>query len=123
MKKILIIDDDLGLVTAFSRIMEKHNFQVISAQDGLQGTMLAHNEKPDLIVLDLIMPLGGGITTLRNLKLSVHTRGIPIIVFSGTGDEYLQEEVLRLGIEHYVAKSCDFEPLALKIENILAKKE
>ena len=119
MSKILIIEDDLIMVKLLTTALENDHFTVVAAYDGLQGTTLAHNERPDLIVLDLIMPLGGGITALRNLKMSTHTNMIPIIVISSTSDNCLIEEVKNMDIEIFITKPFNANDLLLKIKEIL----
>lgn len=121
MSKILIIEDDQSLVMLLTTALESHDFTVVAAYDGLQGTTLAHDEKPDLILLDLIMPLGRGEVTLSNLKKSTHTKKIPIIVISGTSDEHLIAQVKNMGIEAYIAKPFDMNDLVAKIKEILAE--
>jgi len=123
MKKILIIEDDVNVVTLLTQILENQNFTVISASDSLQGTTIAHQENPDLIILDLILPLGGGETSLRNLKMSTHTKEIPIIVMSATVDEHLIERVKNMGIEAFIEKPFDTNNLISKVQATLGKEQ
>lgn len=121
MSKILIIEDDESMVKLLSNVLEKNNFTIVVASDGLQGTTAAHQETPDLIILDLIMPVGGGETTLSNLKVSPHTKEIPIIVMSGTSDELLKEQVKHMGIKHFFEKPFVMEKMVAKVKEILSK--
>ncbi len=121
MSKILIIEDDESMVKLLSEVLEKNDFTIVTASDGLQGTTVAHQENPDLIILDLIMPVGGGETTLRNLKMSEHTKDTPIIVMSGTSDELLKEQISHMGIKHFFEKPFIVEKLVSKIKEILLK--
>lgn len=120
MAKILIIEDDAVVTTALSKILESNGYQVVIAQDGLQGTTMSHSEKPDLIILDLILPVGDGLTTLRNLKRSVNTKAIPIIVMSATDDDHLKEEVKAVGVEEYIEKPYNPDKLIARIKEILS---
>ena len=119
MSKILIIEDDLAVAALLSKTLESNNFTVICATDGLQGTTLAHNDNPDLIVLDLILPVGDGETVLRNLKISEHTKKIPIIVISATDDEHLIAQVKNQDIVHFFRKPLNPDDLLLKIQEVL----
>ena len=121
MSKILIIEDDLNMVKLLTTVLESNHFTVVAAYEGMQGTILAHNEKPDLIILDLIMPLGGGEVALRNLKMSTHTNKIPIIVISGTCDDHLIERVKSQGITAFIAKPFGANDLVSKIKEVLSK--
>jgi DNA-binding response OmpR family regulator len=121
MSKILIIEDDVILTELLRKTLESDHFRVVTAGDGLQGTTLAHNEKPDLILLDLIMPLGGGVVALRNLKISTHTKAIPVVIISGTEDAHLIDQVKSMGIAAFVAKPFTATDLAAKVKAILSK--
>ena len=120
MAKILVIDDDVHLAEMTQMRLKASGHNVVVAHDALQATSLAHSEKPDLIILDLIMPVGGGVSTLRNLKMSSHTKTIPVIVISGTSDDELKEEVSSIGIDSFFEKPYDANELISKIEQILS---
>ena len=121
MNTILIIEDDLDSITVLRKSLATHGFKVITAQDGTQGTSFGHSEKPALIILDLGLPAGGGLMTLKNLKLSSHTKFIPVIVVSGTDDQDLIEKVRQEGIEDFIQKPYESKDLIAKIELILLK--
>ena len=119
MAKILLIDDDVDLNEMTRLRLEANGYEVFEASDGLQATQMAHDQKPDLIFLDLFFPAGGGIATLRNLKLSIHTKNIPVIIISGTGDDQLIEEVLHEDIEAFIQKPYDAKDLLTVIQEAL----
>lgn len=119
MSKILIIEDDQGMVQMLTAALENDGFEVVATIDGTQGIEVAHNEKPDLILLDLIMPVGGGMSALKNLKVSTHTSMIPVIVISGTSDVLLIDDVKTIGIEAFFTKPFDTNDLIAKIQEIL----
>jgi len=121
MSKILIIEDDESMVKMLSSRLENKDFTVVSAGDGLGGTNMAHSEKPDLIILDLILPVGGGLTTLRNLKMSENTKAIPIVVMTGSGDTKLKDDVLSMGVECFYSKPFDPNDMITKIIELLSK--
>ncbi|MDP8297295.1 MAG: response regulator transcription factor [Candidatus Orphnella occulta] len=119
-KKILIVEDDAELAQVLRIILEEAGFQVFHSSDAYGGTQLAHKQRPDLIVLDIIMPAGGGFNVLRRLKESMHTNGIPVIVTTGTQDAEFEKEARRLGVKDYMHKPYSCKELLDKITNILS---
>ena len=103
-KKILIVEDDQDLEQTLRIVLEEAGFQVISSVDAYGGTHLTHKENPDLIILDISMPAGGGLSVLRNIKQSMYTKGIPVIITTGTDSAENKEEANSLGIKGYVKK-------------------
>lgn len=119
-KKILIVEDDMALTRVLKVVLEEKGFKVLSSLDAYGGTHLAHKEKPDVIVLDMMMPAGGGLSVLRNLKESIHTNHIPIIVTTGTSDIELEKEARNLGVRDYIYKPYSQKDLVDKISSILS---
>lgn len=119
--KILIVEDDED----FSRILEKRfteqGFEVILALDTFQATQAAHEHKPDAIILDLKLPGGGGATALKNLRLSVYTKRIPIVVSTGCSDDSLEKFIKEQGVSLYFKKPYEVEYMISKIKEILQK--
>ena len=79
MKKILIVDDEAVIVEVLRDLLQEAGFTVAVAMDGMQATMQAVKYKPDLILLDISMPAGGGIAVYNRLKQAVETQEIPVI--------------------------------------------
>jgi len=82
-KKILIVDDEPGAIDYASAVLEENGYQAISAEDGLEGMEKARAEKPDLILLDIMMPGKGGIAMYRDLRKDEETKDIPVIIITG----------------------------------------
>ena len=82
MAKILIVDDELGMVMVIKGFLEKNNYEIVTASDGKEGLAKAQNEKPDLILLDIMMPNMDGGDVIRALKSDSLTRNIPVIFLS-----------------------------------------
>ena len=78
-KKILLIDDMPNVVTLVKARLEASGYEVIAALDAQQGLTYAYSEKPDLIILDIVMPAGGGYSVYARLRLSPKTRAVPVI--------------------------------------------
>lgn len=121
MHKILVIEDEADLARLLVKRLTKHGFEVMAAADAIQGTGMAHEKAPDLIILDLMLPGGGGLTVLKNLRLSVQTRYIPVVVLTGSANEEYKEKILAEGVEAYFEKPCDCDTLITTVKDILKK--
>ena len=119
-KKILIVEDDLILEQTLRIILEKSGFEVISAPDAYIGFHLAKREKPNLVILDIKMPAGGGLSVLGNLRQSMYTRGIPVIVTTGSVLAEDEQQARSLGIKEYIKKPYSPKDLIDVINNILS---
>ena len=119
MHKILIVEDDIDLASVLQMNLTSKGFEVFIAHDAIHGTTLTHNEKPNLIILDINLPAGGGLTMLKNIKVSINTKTIPVIILSGSEDEDLIHQVLHGGVEDYIKKPYDLEDLYTRIKHIL----
>jgi len=123
MNKILIIEDDLVIANAAAKALSDSGFETIIAQDGYQGTKFVFDKNPDLIILDLTLPAGGGFSVLKNIRLSVKTKHIPIIIFTGTQDEELKKKVLSAGVQAYLEKPVELAKLIDTVRDILEKNK
>jgi CheY-like chemotaxis protein len=85
-KRILIIDDNRALVLAAERVLQKNGFDVLTASDGLEGLGKARAEKPDLILLDINMPVMDGYEVCHKLKSDPDMARIPVIILSAKGE-------------------------------------
>ncbi len=121
MPKILIIEDELDIAKVLSKRVTEAGFEVILSSDAYQGIQMAHKQRPDLIILDLMMPAGGGLALLKKMKLSVHTMSIPVVVLTASKDEKLKRDVLNEGVEAYLQKPYNAEELINTIKNLLNK--
>lgn len=107
-KKILIIDDEPELVKAVKIRLEANGYEVIAAFDGIQGIQTARSEKPDLIILDIMMPGMDGFRVCDNLKMSSHTWAIPIIFLTAKDTPEDEKKGYGVGAVCYVKKP--YEP-------------
>jgi DNA-binding response OmpR family regulator len=122
MKKILFIEDESALQKTFRDILEKEGYQMISALDGESGLRLAKSEKPDLILLDLILPRKDGFEVLKELKEDETTRGIPVIVLTNLEDIQSVERAIGLGATTYLVKAqYTLEEVIQKVKKALEK--
>ena len=85
-KRILIIDDEPDIVTFLSAVLEENGYSSISAQDGAEGLETLRREKPDLVLLDLMMPKKSGITMFQELRKDPELGQIPVVVVTGVSE-------------------------------------
>jgi DNA-binding response OmpR family regulator len=105
--RVLIIEDDMDISKILVLRFKAAGFEVRQAPDGVSAIKEAQQFKPDVITLDMMLPAGGGWGALKNLKLSLYTNTIPIIVYTGMDDELRKKEVEALGIDAYFKKPDD----------------
>ena len=118
-KKILLVDDEKDMVYAVKLQLETHDYEVITAQDGQEGLEKARHEKPDLIILDLMLPKIDGYKVCRMLKFDEKYKNIPVLMFTARiqqSDEKLGYEV---GADAYLTKPFEPESLLKKIKELL----
>ena len=115
-KKILIADDDVTLVKVVAERLQAAGYDVATAGEADQTTKAARNEEPDLILLDLIMPVMDGVDLYKEIKKVPRLAGIPIVII--TDNRIFRESFQALGIEHFVPKPLDSEKLINKVEYI-----
>jgi len=111
-KKILIIEDDKFLNKLYGDKLLREGFLVSSAVSGEEGLQRVKAEKPDLVILDLILPQKNGFDVLSELKLNPETKNIPVIILTNLGQESDQKLGLELGAVEYLVKT-DFSIMKL----------
>jgi CheY-like chemotaxis protein len=121
-KKILIVEDDNFVAEVYSTKLLEMGHDVLIAQNGEEGIALAGSNKPDLILLDIIMPIMGGIEMLEELKKNEGLKNIPVILLTNVGEKESIQRVRDLGVQDYLIKS-HFTPAEVieKIEMVLGK--
>ncbi len=118
-KKILIIEDEPDMARLLFVALKNAGYDSVVAPDGLLGTKLAHKEKPDLIVLDLMLPAGGGFGVLENVKSSIETSTIPVIVYSAFKDDERIKKAKEKGADAYLDKTCEPSELINTIRTLI----
>jgi len=119
-KKILIVEDDRSLQKALVQVLEKHHYVTNSAFDGEAGLRAAQNEKPDLIVLDIILPKKDGLAFLQEMKEDPAIASIPVIVLTNLEDSVNIERALGLGAQTFLVKTnYQLEEIAEKVGRAL----
>jgi len=105
LKKVLIVEDDVVLVNIYSKKFSNEGYDVISAADGKRGLALAKAKKPDMVLLDLMLPLMGGFEVLEKIKKDDSLKDMPVILLTNLNDCDGIKRGYNLGASDYVIKS------------------
>ena len=127
--KILIVDDDPDILVAIGAVLEARDYQVVTARDGEEGLAKLKEERPDLMILDLLMPQKDGFAVCKELKDPRWSeyRNIPILILTSVREEvsrrrYELETGLSLDVDDYAEKPIDPFVLVKRVTNLLKKK-
>ena len=123
MKKILIVEDTKSILTLLMMQFQKSGFDVQGAPDAMLGTRACTQWRPDLVILDLMLPAGGGIAVLRFIRQSVHTSAIPVIVLTATESPAMRKTVTDFGVYSFLTKPHDPDVLMKQVKNALLIEE
>jgi two-component system response regulator VicR len=121
MATILVVEDELDVQKVVAKRLSSRGFTVHCASDGYQAVQKAHKIAPDLIVLDLQLPAGDGLSVLRKLRISKNTKKTHIVVLTGMTNELFKQSVLTEGVDAYLQKPYDSQVLLETIDKILSK--
>jgi CheY-like chemotaxis protein len=119
MPKILYVEDNEDNVYMLKRRLERAGFEVVAAADGEQGLAVAHDQRPDLILMDLRLPVLDGWQATRRLKDSEATRSTPVIALSAQAMPGDREKALEAGCDDYDDKPVNLPRLLAKIRALL----
>lgn len=119
-KKIVIIEDEPILLKALNIELLGSGYEVSSALDGLAGLDLVRREKPDLVLLDLILPKMSGFEVLAALKQDEATKSIMVVILSNLGQDEDREKGKKLGaVDYFVKSSTDISEVSRKVAQVL----
>lgn len=119
MSKILYVEDNEDNVFMLTTRLRRKGFEVVVARDGAEGINIAHTEHPDLILMDLSLPVLDGWEATRRLKASPETKSIPIIVLTAHAMAGDREKAVAAGADEYDTKPVRLPELLAKIEGFL----
>ena len=122
MAKILLVEDNEMNRDMLSRRLMRRGFEVLMAEDGEQAVRMAQNETPDVILMDMSLPVVDGWEAARRLKGAPETRPIPIIALTAHAMSGDRERALEAGCDDYDTKPIDFAQLVSKIQALLEKR-
>ena len=117
-KKILVVEDSQDIRSILSMRLTINGYTVITAQDGQEGLDKARDERPDLLILDLMLPKIDGYEVCRMLKFEEKYKNIPIIILSALDQQEDREKATKSGSDAYFIKPFDLDLLLTKIENL-----
>ena len=120
MAKILLVEDHEEIWDFLSRRLKRRGYEVVVAQDGQEGLDKARSEAPDLLLLDMNLPVIDGWTVAQTLKGEAATKRIPIIALTAHAMAGDREKAINAGCDDYHAKPVDFSQLLTQIEAALA---
>lgn len=118
-KKVLLVDDSNTVILMEKMILSKGPYDIVIARDGVEGIAKAKSEKPDVILLDVMMPNMDGLTACAKLRADAETAHIPIVMVTTRGEEQNIETAYRNGCTDYVTKPISGIELLTKLNNIL----
>jgi len=118
-KKILLVDDSSTVILMEKMILSKGPYDIVTARDGVEGIAKAKTEKPDVILLDVMMPNLDGLSACAAIRNDGATSHIPIVMVTTRGEEHNMETAYRNGCTDYVTKPINGLELLTKLSNIL----
>ncbi len=119
---ILVVDDEEDIRELVELNLSREGLKVIGSETGEQGLKMAQSQRPDLIVLDLMLPGMDGLEVCRRIKADPKTRQIPVVMLTAKGEEADIVAGLELGAEDYITKPFSGRVLAARVRRILRKK-
>ncbi len=119
--KILVVDDETDILNLLDYNLKKAGFDVLLARDGPEAIECARDRRPDLIVLDIMLPDMEGTEVLKRLKSNDSTRGIPVIMLTAKGEEVDKIVGLELGAEDYITKPFSPREFILRVKAVLKR--
>jgi CheY-like chemotaxis protein len=122
MARILVIDDEPDVRWMLRLSLERLGHEVLLAEDGLRGVAMAQRQKPDVVVLDLMMPVMDGYGVLDAMQRDPRTAGLPILVLTAKALPDEEERVTEAGARRFVTKPFDPLDLARALEELLAEE-
>ncbi|KKW08932.1 MAG: Response regulator receiver protein [Candidatus Kaiserbacteria bacterium GW2011_GWA2_49_19] len=119
-RKILVVDDDLGHVRLLETMLKENGFNPISTVEAADGLQMAMEKQPDLIILDVMMPVINGYNFCRLLKSETAYKNIPIIFLSSRGEKQDLRFGQEMGADAYLTKPVNTQQLLVKINELLS---
>ncbi|MEM9955650.1 MAG: response regulator [Chloroflexota bacterium] len=122
MAKILIVEDNEMNLDMLSRRLERRGYEIIIATDGAQGITLARDNEPDLILMDMSLPVMDGWEATRRIKADADLQTIPVIALTAHAIAGDREKALAAGCDEYETKPVKFARLLAKVESFLSEE-
>ena len=120
---VLIVEDDRDILNLLSFTIQNQGYHALQSRQGEEGLQMARTHRPDIILLDLMLPGMDGITVCRELKARMETARIPVIMLTAKGEEYDRILGLETGADDYVVKPFSPRELMLRVEAVLRRSK
>ena len=117
--KVLIVDDEYQNRKLLKLFCERWHFAVVEASDGKEALEKAMYEKPDIVLMDAIMPEVDGFTATRLLKSNPSTKHIPVVIITALDDIEQKDRSVRVGADGFIVKPIDMESLRAKLHDVV----
>ena len=117
--KILVVDDSSSNVLLIQNFLESEGYEVITSDNGKTALKMISSQKPDVVLLDLMMPEVSGLDVIKSIKSSEATKHIPIIFISASKSKKAAEEVLAKGAAAFLHKPIDFDAILIELDKVL----
>jgi CheY-like chemotaxis protein len=118
-KTVLVVDDDLTMREGMADLLRYQGYQVLTAADGEEALQVVRAQKPDLVVLDVVMPRLDGFRVATTIKGDATLRHIPVILYSGHVDESFATRAYETQAEYFVPKAGNLRPILTAIRDLL----
>jgi len=118
---VLVAEDESALVTLLRYNLEREGYRVVEATDGEEALLLAAEEKPDLVLLDWMMPQLSGIEVCRRLRARPETRNVPILMLTARGEEADRVRGLNTGADDYITKPFSMTELLARLRAVMRR--
>ncbi|MCU7943084.1 MAG: response regulator [Candidatus Thiodiazotropha sp. (ex Cardiolucina cf. quadrata)] len=122
-KTILIVDDEPNIVLSVEYLMKREGYQVMTANDGQVAIEMIADIRPDLLILDVMMPRKNGFEVCREIRADPALSGLPILMLSAKGREAEIKKGISLGADAYVTKPFSTHDLVDKVNQLLQSRE
>jgi two-component system cell cycle response regulator DivK len=120
--RIVYVEDDKDIRFPISQILKMMDYEVLCANNGRQGVEAAESWKPDIILMDLRMPVMDGPTAIRTLRSNPDTSDIPIFVLSAYSDAKTRDECKQIGADKFISKPIDVDKVDAEIKEFLKRQ-
>ena len=122
MHRILIVDDEPNIVLALELLMKKEGYEVHTVADGERAVQAAKDFRPDVILLDIMMPKMDGYEVCQSIRSDALLKDVSIIMLTAKGREVEREKGLALGADHYITKPLSTRQVVMKVREILTAR-
>lgn len=122
-RRLLLVEDDDSTRTILSMLFKDQFFDVIEAENGLEGLEMVHSQHPEIIVCDLMMPRMSGIEMLKKLRADTRTRDIPVLMLTAASTEDNELALMESGADDFVSKTTDSKVMLARVNRLLARLE